>query len=220
MPLLSIPENYYAVVDANTKVVLPAIITCMGICITAFDNRKVVAHYADLPGYPFRKPNRTIHPLPYNFLAMEEFSSEIFEFLLGELNVSATEIKEVSVFGYYRKRVDFFQTDDNVNVSDEVVRNFVSSRLNITPKQVQLNPLRFVNYGISPEGKISVLPDLEDLIEDIESDNINFYEQRKKTPFSRAVLLRNHRMFQTGPDKKYAKDDGTLYDFDKQQLTF
>jgi hypothetical protein len=220
MPLVSIPENFYAVVDAQTRVVLPDIITCMGICITAFDNRKVIAHHADLPGYPYKEPNERIHPLPSCLLAHEKCSSEIFEFLLEQLNISVGMIKEVAIFGYFRNRVDVFQTNNYHNVSDVVVRNFVSSRLSIRPEQIQLNPLRFVNYGISLEGKITVLPDLEELIANIESDNVRFYKLREKSPFNKSVLLTNHRMFQAGPDRNYAKDDGALYDFDKQQLSF
>lgn len=220
MPYLSIPENFYAVVDADTKVVLPDIITCMGICITASDNRKVIAHCADMPGYPVRKTNEKMHPLPYDHLAMEEFSSSIFEFLLEQLNISKADIKEVKIFGYYRKRVDIFETQENDGVSDDDVRQVISSQFNITPKQVHLNPLRKVNYGVNPDGSVVALPEFEDLIADIEFENVLFHERNANTPFKMSTLEMNHRMFRTKAEKIYAKDDLVLNDFSSSELIF
>jgi hypothetical protein len=217
---LSIPENFYAVVDAKTKVVLPHIIYCMGICITASDGRKVIAHYSDLPGYPYKDLNGVVHPLPSNHLASRKFSSAIFDFLLKELNISSVEIKEVTIFGRYKKRTDVFKTKEYVDVSDQSVRDFVSSRLDIAPEQVHLNPVRKVHYGVSPEGRIIILPVMEDLIEEIERENIRFHKQSQTTPFSRTTLLANHGLFLARAQKTYAKDSEALYDIDNQALIF
>lgn len=223
---LSIPENFYAVADVDTKVLLPDVITCMGICITAHNNRKIVLHYADLPGYPSKKLDKKIHPLPFQFLATEKLSGVIFEFLLKKLAISSSDIKNVTVFGYYRIRTDVFPGGMNDFISDELIQNQVSSQLHIAPEQIQLIPCRYTDYGINGEGQVIVLSDAStyayDRIEQIASENIRFYEQNKHRLFNSTVILANCNRLQGQQNTKkvYSLDDSAVMDFDDPALRF
>lgn len=218
---ISIPENFYCIADEHTKVILPNIITCMGICITSNDNRKIVVHCADGEGFPIREITEEKHPLPKQYHPYQSKNSTLFKFLLSELGIDKKDIKNVSIFGNYRIRKDLFRVGMHVYITESLVADFIAKEFEISSDLINIYNYRNVAIGIDLQGKVLVLPSSEDVLERMLLSHSDYFRFMKNKPFN--IKLSDSALGIFEPkriSRKYSKDDMDLIDLESPGMKF